>query len=223
MSSYLAKRDSARLTTLSRVAQVSIAIYILVWIVVAAISGWMLSIVMTEPYGQAWYIAFGVRSVAMGIGILFFVASVPPILAWFHKSLANLHDAGLSGLSVRPGWSVGSFFVPVANLFVPFLAMRELWNRSHGEDEWQAKASVSEITIWWTCYLAGTLLVSFVTCISLFNIFTNAGIVTPVGVNPALELTGVSLWCISALFLFRIIGKITKAQQSLADERLTFA
>jgi hypothetical protein len=35
------------------------------------------------------------------------------------------------GMSVTPGWAIGWFFVPVANLFKPYQAMKETWIASH--------------------------------------------------------------------------------------------
>ncbi|MCJ2185911.1 DUF4328 domain-containing protein [Novosphingobium beihaiensis] len=224
MQSYLDRRDNARLLTLSRFMRGVIWIYIAVWGAYALASGWLLSLVfMGKTYGPVWMMTLGLRGIIGLLGFIIFLICLPPFLMWFNKALSNLHEAGLTGLTARPTWTTASFFVPVANLFIPFTAMRELWNRSHGEDEWQAKASVSEVSIWWTCLLAGTLLVSFISVIGIFNYFTNLKIITPMGVNHALNLSGVCLWIVSALFLLRIIANVSNAQQALSDERATFA
>lgn len=223
MQGYISRQDSRSLLTISRFAQLLIALYIVVWLGVSVLGAWSLSIVMTQPYNQMWFVVLGLRAMVAALGMLVFAVTLVLFLVWFHKALSNLHDAGLSGLEARPGWAVGSFFVPVANLIVPYRAMRELWNRSHGEDEWQAKAAVGDVASWWTCYLAGTFVLFFVIAITSFNALTFFEITTPAGVNEALGLAGALLWCLSAFFLFRIIGTVTRAQQSLADERLAFA
>lgn len=219
---YLSRRGSSRLLTIARVTQVFIWIYVAVWAVDALTNAWSLSMMVSNSMNRPLFIAMAVRGFAMAIGTLVFLPTAALFLVWFHMAIANLYQAGLSGLRVRPAWAVGSFFVPVANLFVPFRAMRELWNRSHGEDEWQAEGAVGDVGTWWTCYIAGTLLVAFVSAISLFNLLTNAVVTTPLGVNEMLSLSGTALWCVSGVFLARIVGKVSRAQQSLSDDRLTF-
>jgi hypothetical protein len=44
---------------------------------------------------------------------------------WIYRANANAHALG-GDLSVSPGWAVGWFFVPIACLFKPYLAMRRL-------------------------------------------------------------------------------------------------
>lgn len=224
MQGYLERHDSAQLAALSRATQVLIWIYIAAWSLYALVSGWRLGLILTaQPFGQIWTIALALQGIVTAVGMLVFLPCAVLFLMWFHKALSNLRLAALSGLIARPGWSIGSFFVPGANLFVPFGAMRELWNRSHGEDEWQAKASVSEVVIWWTCLWAGTLLAVCVNFVGLINILTNLKIVTPPGVNIALDIGGVALSIISAVFLLRIVNRITEAQSYLSNERLVFA
>ena len=56
-----------------------------------------------------------------------FVVSIVLVAMWIHRAHANLREAGVDGLEFTPGWAVGWFFVPIAQLFKPFQAMRELW------------------------------------------------------------------------------------------------
>ena len=57
-------------------------------------------------------------------------ATVVVWLVWQHHATANLWSRGLPGLRFTPGWVVGWWFVPFANLVLPYLAMRELDRRS---------------------------------------------------------------------------------------------
>jgi hypothetical protein len=67
-----------------------------------------------------------------GVGLL---VSIIAVAMWIHRAHANLYEAGAEGLQFTPGWAVGWYFIPFANLFKPFQAMRELWTRSHAEDD----------------------------------------------------------------------------------------
>ncbi len=222
MSGHVSRADSRRLLILARIAKVAIALYLAAWLVKTLASGLTLGAALTGGFGRMRYMATGIEALAAGVGVLVFLPSALAFLIWFHKAISNLHDAGLSGLEARPGWAVGSMFVPFANLIVPYRAMTELWNRSHGEDEWQAKAGVGDVGIWWMGFLVGTLLSFVIAAIVLFDMLTNAQVTAPPGVHEGIDMAGSAFWCLSALFLFRIVGRVTAAQQRLSDDRLAF-
>lgn len=142
---------------------------------------------------------------------------------WTYRAWANLHTLGLRGLRRSPGWAAGSFFVPIAGLFVPFLAMRELFNRSTGEDEDRADASAGDVTSWWTCWIAGNLIQGFVVLTAIFNTNGLVFIVTPQIMTQALTVFGNLLMMGAGWFLIRTVGEITTAQSSSAGISETFA
>jgi Domain of unknown function (DUF4328) len=51
-------------------------------------------------------------------------------LVWQHRAQSNLFAMRVPGLRYTPGWCVGWWFVPVANLWMPYLTTRELWQGS---------------------------------------------------------------------------------------------
>ena len=53
-------------------------------------------------------------------------------LVWQHRSQSNLRRQGC-GLAFTPGWAVGWWLIPMANLWKPFQATRELHKASAGE------------------------------------------------------------------------------------------
>ena len=65
----------------------------------------------------------------------------------------------LSGqrLSFTPSWSVGWYFIPIANLFKPYQAMKEIWEVSH---KYQS-ASNSTLGIWWALWLISNFIGEF--------------------------------------------------------------
>ena len=50
---------------------------------------------------------------------------------WIYRAAANVDAAMVPGFRYTPGWAVGWHFVPIANLYKPFDAMRQIWNASH--------------------------------------------------------------------------------------------
>lgn len=83
-------------------------------------------------------------------------------LLWLHRMRSNLDAMGVRDLRFSPGWTVGWFIIPVANLFMPLFVMMELWRGSepgvwragkHGSGEPDHTLKGSSISIkviaWW--------------------------------------------------------------------------
>jgi len=78
---------------------------------------------------------------------LAFVATVVVWCVWQHHAQANAVVLSGGGTRFTPGWAVGWWFIPIANLWKPFQTVRELWKSSHG-DGWQTVATWSLLG-WW--------------------------------------------------------------------------
>lgn len=69
-----------------------------------------------------------------GVAILCLIAAIASLitlLAWIYAANRNLASLRPTGrLEFTPGWSVGWFFVPIANLVKPYQAVREIWEHS---------------------------------------------------------------------------------------------
>lgn len=133
---------------------------------------------------------------------------------WIYRAAANIVVAGTVGFDYTPGWAVGWFFIPIANLFKPYAAMRKIWNASHGRQGDQLEQAEGLLAIWWGCWL-------------LSNIASNISL--RLTLNPASpeELqTGLQIGTFAALVslalypaAYRLVDRITTAQR----ERLTSA
>ncbi|KPL66979.1 hypothetical protein SZ64_02040 [Erythrobacter sp. SG61-1L] len=157
--------------------------------------------------------------------VLLVLAAVIAVPLWVYRAWANLQLIGLSGLRHSPTWAALSFFVPIANLFVPFLAMRELYNRSLGENEDHADESAADVTSWWACYIGGGCVSTFTALVPLLALLTGGAlmITAPIFIQLLMALFGTTLIIAAAWFLWRVIGAITAAQRSFAGIAETFA
>jgi hypothetical protein len=81
------------------------------------------------------------------------------LMVWFHRSYTNLASYNNMGLKYSAGWAVGSFFVPLLNLFRPYQIAQEIWTASDPEAStvgWkQSKISIV-IIFWWISLLSHT-------------------------------------------------------------------
>ncbi|HJX07534.1 MAG TPA: DUF4328 domain-containing protein [Actinomycetota bacterium] len=90
------------------------------------------------------------------IGGLAFLATVVVWCIWQHHAQGNAVVLSGGGLHYTPGWAVGWWFIPIANLWKPFQTVRELWKASHGGG-WRTIATWSLLGWWWATWLAGSL------------------------------------------------------------------
>jgi uncharacterized protein DUF4328 len=101
-----------------------------------------------------------------------------PWLLWQYRAHANLRALGVSGLKYSPGWAVGWWFIPFANVVVPFLVMRELWKASDPEAsslDWIARRATALLGLWWASRL-------------LANVFLQIGFVLDDNLNALSDL-----------------------------------
>ena len=72
-------------------------------------------------------------------------------LVWIYRAhLAARRDESRS-ISVSPGWAVGWFFVPIANLWKPYHAMWQLWRYQH------PTGGRMLLRCWWALWLASSV------------------------------------------------------------------
>jgi hypothetical protein len=74
----------------------------------------------------------------------------------------NAIELAYGKLEFTPGWAVGWWFVPFANLVKPFQTVRELWKASHGGDNGRVVATWSVIGWWWGLWLGASVLERFI-------------------------------------------------------------
>jgi hypothetical protein len=163
-----------------------------------------------SAYGQIFAMLLGGSVALLGV---FFLLAAAPIALWIYRAHANLREAGLHELKYSPGWTVSSYFVPLVNFVIPFRAMRELHNRSHGEDQWQADSPVADVTSWWSCHLGALVVLAVAMFVAALATIPNLYVVQPPGVNTGLFLFSLVLLTGSGAFLYRSIGAVTRAQR----------
>lgn len=77
-------------------------------------------------------------------------------LIWQHRAHRQLRQLGTRGLQFTPGWGVGWWFVPVANLWKPYQAIKELWVASDpekGASDWRGGKAWTVLPWWWAAWL----------------------------------------------------------------------
>jgi hypothetical protein len=88
------------------------------------------------------------------IGTLLFFATIIVWCIWQHRAQRNAGELAVGDLKFTPGWAVGWWFIPFANLVKPFQTVRELWKASHGGDAWKQRSTWPVIGWWWALWIA---------------------------------------------------------------------
>lgn len=80
-------------------------------------------------------------------------------LIWFYRAAGNTRALSLPTL--KPTRAVGWFFVPFANLCLPYLYMRDIWVSALDLHEGRRARDALPVTVWWCCVVVGGLFISF--------------------------------------------------------------
>jgi hypothetical protein len=89
----------------------------------------------------------------LGIGILTILAAIVSgvvFLRYLGRANHNARALGADDLSATPGWTIGSYFVPIVNLWWPYQILQEIWKASAAESgPWKSRPGSSLIGWWW--------------------------------------------------------------------------
>jgi hypothetical protein len=84
-------------------------------------------------------------------------------LIWLFKAFYNLPALRARNLEFSPGWAVGWWFIPFANLVKPYQVVRELWNESDSDVSAESFLSNNVGTSpmlgwWWGLFISGNII-----------------------------------------------------------------
>jgi hypothetical protein len=84
-------------------------------------------------------------------------------LPWFYRGYLNLRRLGLRNLRYTPGWAIGSWFIPIFNLFRPKQIANDLQRATHG-GSLHTTGRIDDQPVspllhwWWAMYLLGNFI-----------------------------------------------------------------
>ncbi|MCB1381323.1 MAG: DUF4328 domain-containing protein [Alphaproteobacteria bacterium] len=90
---------------------------------------------------------FGLAEVAVSI-IAFIVNGV-----WIYRASSNARAIDPWEGRIRPGWAIGWFFIPIANLWMPYRAMKQTWRTAHGLPHDSDTPLPGWFLFWWLLWL----------------------------------------------------------------------
>lgn len=140
-----------------------------------------------------------------------FVVSGILILRWIYRANYNARQLGASGMNFTPGWSVGWYFIPIANLWKPYQAMKEIWKASSNPASWNNEPVPSLIGWWWFFWIVSNAFgnASFRLAMKAEELdeFITANVITQLS-----DVTGIPL----SIIVIAMIGRVQRMQMSHA-------
>src|SRR5258708_6300820 len=103
----------------------------------------------------------GIATLAYVSGL---VVAAAFFIRWFYAAYANLHALGHKDLRFKPGWAIGSWFVPILSLARPKQIANDIWSGSDeaapsfSAAEWKDVAAPQLLGWWWAAWLGSSFL-----------------------------------------------------------------
>jgi hypothetical protein len=162
--------------------------------------GSLLAVYLTDFQGSALDQANGLLAAAAFFvywaGLVGGAIAVP---MWMHRCVRNLPALGATRTGWSPAWAVWGWFIPFANLAIPYLVVRELWRQVHLD----ARPAFPLVGVWWALWVVGQVgLLVTGTVLSA----TLAGFVVGIAIDLATVAAGV--------LLIVIIRQVTRRQRA---------
>ncbi|MFF6886560.1 DUF4328 domain-containing protein [Streptomyces sp. NPDC012421] len=138
---------------------------------VMALLGVDIFLFLLSAVTEAWFLADPLAaaeaylSAETGLSMLAVLAACVSVatgvvfIVWFHRVRQNAGAFAPDSQTRTPGWAIGAWFIPLANLWIPRQIAVEVWRASR-QDPYAADGA-RELTVlnaWWTCFVVGVVL-----------------------------------------------------------------
>lgn len=140
------------LTGVTRIAVIAVYAYLAIDVVYGLV---MLAELMSPP--ELGSPRFTLGTMLGLVSLVVFLGSAIVVGRWIYRASANAHALS-NEMTVSPGWAVGSYFIPILNLFKPFQGMKEAWLASHHRSNWHGEPTPGLLIVWWTLWLVTNIL-----------------------------------------------------------------
>ena len=114
----------------------------------------------TQNALDAETLAFGF----LGIGFIGYAITGVLFVVWFFKAYRAAASRGASGRTWASGWTIGGWFIPLANFAIPKLVMNEVDRMSNPEagdppigGRWRSLPRLESSDMWWALFVLGSL------------------------------------------------------------------
>jgi Domain of unknown function (DUF4328) len=140
------------------------------------------------------------------------VAIAVLFIIWMFRAAKNNEALGRVGARFTPGWSIGSWFIPLANLVIPVLIAQDLWRGSstdtrRGDSTWRTGRGSALVGCWWAAWVVSSLRFAY----SGAN-FHDSGSLDDIEASNTVALVGVVVLAIAAVLALFVVRALSRRQ-----------
>jgi hypothetical protein len=202
---------------------------------VVAAFGILIALSVAGIFGSGWMILSPDSSIEIAPGEFVetgtFIVSISAILqlgvrvicvvlflTWLYRVFRNLPAIGARNLEFSPGWAIGWWFIPFANLVQPYKVVKELYGESRQAILREGAVDVFEVStenvgLWW-----GAFLLSMFT-LRISDAMAGSDTVEPSRYFPVAYLAGQILFAVAAGLVMVIIRNVNSWQYQAFENR----
>jgi hypothetical protein len=131
---------------------------------------------------------------------------------WMFRAAKNNEALERRGARFGPGWSIGAWFIPFANLVIPVLIVQDLWRGSsadhpRGDPRWRRAPASALVGWWWAAWVAS--IVRFAYSGSGFH---SSGSLDDIETSNTVALIGVCLLAVAAVLALSVVRALSRRQ-----------
>ena len=156
------------------------------------------------------FLALALTGVLGLTAIAVYIATVVVFLMWLYRVSNNVAAFGRPR-QTSAGWAVGSFFVPIANLFIPYQAIKEIWAKSDPTptDAFSYGSSPPGFfPAWWGFWIASNISSNAYFRMTLAD--------TPMEASAGVGILSEVLSIAAAFFAIKVVKEIDRRQEERA-------
>jgi hypothetical protein len=131
------------------------------------------------------------------------VATFVLIIIWLFRAVKNTQLWNADRGTWAPGWAIGGWFIPLANLVIPFLVFSSTWRRSDGSPAQRAPLPLI-VWAWWILFVVGEIMIQID-----FDIDSKSSL----DARDTLRIVGFVVIAAAGAFLIACVRRMNRMQQ----------
>jgi uncharacterized protein DUF4328 len=105
-------------------------------------------------------------SAAASLFLLVQVVIAVLFIVWMFRAAKNNEALGRTNTRFGPGWAIGGWFIPIANLVIPVLILQDLWrggdaSRARDDAGWRTARPSWLVGWWWAAWVVSLMRFSY--------------------------------------------------------------
>jgi hypothetical protein len=140
------------------------------------------------------------------------LAIVVLFIIWQFRAAKNNEALDRRNPRFGPGWSIGAWFIPLANLVIPLLIMQDLWRGAdpetpRGDARWRVADGSWLIGVWWAAWVISLL--RYITPKAALN---DTASLSDIEASNTVALVGVIATAVAAVLAAFVVWTLSRRQ-----------